>query len=850
MDEALTFPTLEVGSSEGKYESEFSDNTRRKGRDNLPELVALIRDHFDKAKSAKGTKINQRLIDCLLAFKSEYSPEKLAQIREVGGTEIFVPLTNIKVRAGKAWLTDAFFQPNEKMFSLQPTPVPDLPDDQEEAIRAQVMEEFRDVILKAFQLSVLSGGTFDISSISKIIEDRKEQAKEEILRKIKDKADKLCKIEEKRIHDQFVEGGFYEAFSSVIHDIMIYPTAIMKGVILRKQKRFVASEKNVVEVVAPTYNRVSPFDAFPAPDASSFDDGYFIELLHLTPKDLRSMIGVEGYYEDAIKDILERHASGGLKEWVTGDTERKWLEGKDDTYSDTIDVIEYWGTVEGRLLKEWDIEVDDETEFYDICAWVADNRLLKAILNPDPLGQKPYVKASFIEVPDSFWGIALPEVLDPIQNAVNALARAAINNAVISSGALIERNIDRLGPDSPKQIIPFQMFDVHESAINAAPAYRFYQLSPIADRVALLMQVFQKMADEYSGIPAYAHGDVTVGGAGRALADYEEVVTDRGNIPIADLKVGDLVANRHGSLSKVLGVFPQGEKEIFRITFHNGVYIDCTEDHLWFITYIFSPPSSKYRSARVVTTAELASMKLLNKESSGKVRALWGVPGYKTIKGIVDGNPYILRSRKFIVKVEKMDFTHSATCIKVDSEDSLFLTAKGIVTHNTASGLSMLQNHAIRGIKEVVKNIDDGIIEPLVRMQYYFNLYNYVKDTSEVPDLTINARGSINLLEKEAQTNRMLEFLQITSNPIDAQLIGHEGRQFLLESIARNAGIDVTKLFSGSASELAQMMAPVMQQLQSAGGRLPAPAENPSSPVAEQAQQLGQNVSGFAKENG
>ena len=646
-------------------------------------LVNLVRTHFERAKAVRQL-VDNRLLKCVYAFKGQYEPSKLMEIKsDVGGSEAYIPLSNIKIRAGKAWLTDTFFRPNSKMFTLSATPVPNPPPQVMRELQSQLNAEINDLLENASRMSILSQGSFDMTGVRDVIERRRVELKEEFIKKLQDRGKKLSEMEEQHIHDQFVEGGFYTAFSRLLLDIMLYPAAILKGPVLRRQKRFITDNRTVLEVTIPTYNRVSPFDCYPAPYASNFQDGYFIEVLHLPPKDLRSLADVDGFYKDAIIDILGQYDEGGLREWSGITSERNILENKTEMYDDTIDVLEYWGSVQGSLLQEWEIDVADESAYYDICTWLVNDTIIKAMLNPDPLGVKPYNKASFVEIPDSFWGMALSEILDPLQGSVNALARAAINNGVLSSGALIERNKDRINSAVPKRIVPFQMFDVNESALNAAPAYRFYQLTNTSNNVVLLMSHFQKMADEYSGIPAYAHGDVTVGGAGR-----------------------------------------------------------------------------------------------------------------------------------------------------------------------TASGLSMLQNQASRGIKDVVKNIDDGIIEPMVRKQYYFNLYNYLTDPNEIPDLTIDARGSTNLREKEAESARMLEYLQITSNPVDMQLMGAEGREYLLKGIASNSGLDVEKMFphsQGAMEELGQMLSP----LQAAGGQqLPQIAPNNTAAVPAQAQRLGQGVNQFAKENG
>ncbi|HCB1468704.1 TPA: AAA family ATPase [Citrobacter freundii] len=48
-----------------------------------------------------------------------------------------------------------------------------------------------------------------------------------------------------------------------------------------------------------------------------------------------------------------------------------------------------------------------------------------------------------------------------------------------------------------------------------------------------------------------------------------------------DVSAGDALASVDGQPSVVSGVFPQGERDIYRVTFSDGRTVDCADDHLW-----------------------------------------------------------------------------------------------------------------------------------------------------------------------------------------------------------------------------------------------------------------------------
>lgn len=83
----------------------------------------------------------------------------------------------------------------------------------------------------------------------------------------------------------------------------------------------------------------------------------------------------------------------------------------------------------------------------------------------------------------------------------------------------------------------------------------------------------------------------------------------------------------------------------------------------------------------------------------------------------------------------------------------------------TASGISMLMNAAAGSIRTVVKNIDDYLITPLGKGFFAFNM-QFDHDPEIKGDLAINARGTESLMAKEVKSQRLMQFLQVVSNPM------------------------------------------------------------------------------------
>lgn len=71
--------------------------------------------------------------------------------------------------------------------------------------------------------------------------------------------------------------------------------------------------------------------------------------------------------------------------------------------------------------------------------------------------------------------------------------------------------------------------------------------------------------------------------SGKALKNGTKVLTENGPIPIEELRVGDQVYASNGRLYPVIGVFPQGVKQLYKVRFIDGVEKICSKDHIWIV---------------------------------------------------------------------------------------------------------------------------------------------------------------------------------------------------------------------------------------------------------------------------
>lgn len=263
--------------------------------------------------------------------------------------------------------------------------------------------------------------------------------------------------------------------------------------------------------------------------------------------------------------------------------------------------------------------------------------------------------------------------------------------------------------------------------------------------------------------------------SGKALANGTPVYTPRGWIPIEQLQVGDPVFTHDGSVTRVTGVFPQGERLLYLVIFADGRPIYTDGGHLWTVFI----NNQKY----TYTTKELMglckhdpAMDMLELQKNPNVPA---IPLYKPAPNHIDHvagelfmemlddtpeekanlratpdrelfyisceenvHEFIRSARAMghvcglgeyptgetcamllvdefntlaIRSVQETDFYKPCTCIAVDHPSQLFVTKDYVVTHNTFMSIAALTRYCLVAM----------IVLPLLIPQWYKSIKQF-----------------------------------------------------------------------------------------------------------------------------
>jgi len=166
----------------------------------------------------------------------------------------------------------------------------------------------------------------------------------------------------------------------------------------------------------------------------------------------------------------------------------------------------------------------------------------------------------------------------------------------------------------------------------------------------------------------------------------------------------------------------------------------------------------------------------------------------------------------------------------------------------TASGISMLMNAASGSIKTVIKNVDDYLLKPLGEGLFRFNM-QFDFDPEIRGDLEVKARGTESLMANEVRSQRLMQFLQVASNPALAPFAKF---QYVIREIAKSLDLDPDKVTNNMND--AAIQAELMKQFQKPTegqpqGKAPA-GTNPDDPTGAGGGTIGTGVAPTPGEQG
>ena len=204
----------------------------------------------------------------------------------------------------------------------------------------------------------------------------------------------------------------------------------------------------------------------------------------------------------------------------------------------------------------------------------------------------------------AFEAVGGDEFIDLLDKIVPTAANLAYYARIVHEKALARRLIEaastiaQLGYEQHGDVGEFA--DECERRIFAVTEQRttvsFVHVKPIIAQTFKNLEELYERQEEITGIPTgfadldrmtsgFQPGDLVILAArpsmGKAQPLDAPVLTPAGFVPMERIKAGSLVIGSDGKPHRVLAVFPQGKKLVFRVRFNDGAVVECCDEHLW-----------------------------------------------------------------------------------------------------------------------------------------------------------------------------------------------------------------------------------------------------------------------------
>lgn len=485
--------------------------------------------------------VDEMLVNSARAARMKYSPHQEDVLKAANlDTRAYPPLTPMYMRALQSMLVNIISQSGDKPYSLSPTPRAEVP----KSVTKRIYEQIAKEILQFFanqggQLTPEEEQLFYIAIIG-----RTSELYDEIVHKENEWAKERCDRMDVKIHDQMIEGDFMAEFAKFVRFFCTYGTGILTfaprviPTAKCKESGSLDAIKYTMEYKRiPVFEAINPWDCYPAPNAKSIDDGPLCIRVRYTANTLWQYADAsdeaetqDGWQRNTVRALLARYPRGGVKiVQQTFDLERRSLE-RDSIVSNandcTLEGVRRIASVRGSELISAGIDKTPSGEMiiqnryyktditvigdYVVCCRVVDDRM--------PF---PVVKAVLYQVPDSWWGESIADILCSCQGMQNnALKNLTLNIAFSSNPVFVCSNVDRAVSLDGKPALLIRagrMIGFRKDASgNVGSPIDMLQAKDNTAVCISLMKEAVSMANDYCGIPLHALGSSANLNAGAA----------------------------------------------------------------------------------------------------------------------------------------------------------------------------------------------------------------------------------------------------------------------------------------------------------------------------------------------
>ena len=482
-------------------EAMAADSTKQQDAPTYEDATALgvsLLHEFAQAENDRRP-IEERWLKDLRQFRGIYDPEVLKKIG-TNRSKAFVRKTRVKVVTTDSRIMDLQFPANtRRTFTLESTPVPSVPSEQVERLRA--------VLTKA------NGGT--------------PPDEKTMLKAMRDAVTEAAKGMERTIDDQLVEAGYKAVAGKVIHSGNLYGTGVLKAPLVEKKVRTKYVHERgkwtlkTEEYIVPFVDFVPLWRFYPDMAAVNIEDCRYVYERHTMSKSaMLKLAERKSFNAQLIRGYVKSNPQGQVQLRYF-DTELRVIGDRQSTNIQNVgqyEVLERWGYLDAEQLAAIGVKIPahrmHETYFTNV--WLLPNgQVIKAAIQPINGVTWPYHLYYFDKDETNIFGEGLAAVMRDDQTMLNAAVRMILDNAALTAGPQLEVNTSLLSKgEKAEDMFPFKIWP--RSGIgedSRSPAVRVLEIPNNMTQLQAIAAMFENNADEVTAIPRYLYGENPSGGA-------------------------------------------------------------------------------------------------------------------------------------------------------------------------------------------------------------------------------------------------------------------------------------------------------------------------------------------------
>jgi hypothetical protein len=429
---------------------------------------------------------------------SEKPPGREQLNTEGTGSTIFLNIVGPYCDAAAASLADMLLPTDDSAWFIAPTPVPELIGFAEgvipQAVKNSIHAESEQINADHPEMV----DEFAAETEGKMVEKAKSMIDE-----AKDKAEAA----QKRIEDWHVECQYHSEVRKVIEDAAKVGSGVLKGPTPAKKQHVAYKEGELIiqEEIKPVSRRIHYRNLFPDPSCgdSIHSGSYVFERDEITAKQLRMLIGVDGYLTEQIQAVLQEGPCEITGEYKSSE-EMKRRETKG-----LFEIWYFFGEIDREDMEAAGCECEQDAVPAQIV--MVNNKVIKATLNPLDSGDFPFDVMVWKRREGSPWGTGNARLIRTAQRMINGAARNLMDNAGLAGGPMWAYKQGILSPlDGVAELAPRKGWMAAEDADvdDIGRAFTYFKLDMMVAELTQIIYLGLKMAEDVTGLPMIMQGQM------------------------------------------------------------------------------------------------------------------------------------------------------------------------------------------------------------------------------------------------------------------------------------------------------------------------------------------------------